>query len=176
MLYFLLSYSETGSPPVFTPNSEKRLQPEFFITDTLITRYNEDGAPDVILKSEKVTQKPEDKSVDMTQPRVNVFREGETSWNISAQTGTIYDDGNRVNLMQRVKAVSSDRQTLLKTSQMMVQLDKKTASTDRPVTLVNTNGFTKAVGMEANLDKKQIDLLDKVTGQYEPKALIQYVE
>lgn len=176
MLYFLLSYSETGSPPVFIGDAEKHLQPEFFITDTLITRYNDNGALDVILGSEKVTQNPQDKSVNMAQPRVRIFREGELSWNISAQTGTIYDYGNRVNLMQRVKAISGDRQTLLKTSQMMVHLDKKTANTDRPVTLVNTNGFTKAVGLEANLDKKQIDLLNNITGQYEPQALTQYVE
>jgi lipopolysaccharide export system protein LptC len=175
LLYFLLSYSETGSPPEFSSQPQVNQQAEFYISNTHITQYDQQGVLDATIVSEYIEQNPTTNSVDMTMPRVNVFHLGQPSWTITARTGVIIDNGDVVNLEHQVVAVSEDRLTLLKTPQLMVYPSKKTASTDRAVSLVNNNGVTRAQGLQVDLDSKQIELLSNVRGQYEPKAISEYV-
>jgi lipopolysaccharide export system protein LptC len=176
LLYFLLSYSESGTPPVFSTPPEVNRQAEFYINNTRMTQFDEQGILDAMIISEHIEQNPQKNSIDMNLPRISVFNQGKLSWSISADLGSIYDNGEIINLEQQVKAVSSDRLTLLKTPFLVVQPNKKTANTDRPVTLVSHNGVTRAIGLQADLNIKQIELLSKVRGQYEPKAVSVYVD
>jgi lipopolysaccharide export system protein LptC len=175
LLYFLLAYSETGSPPVFSSQPQVNQQAEFYISNTHITQFDQQGVLDAVIISEHIEQNPATNSVDMTLPQVNVFHLGQPSWTITAQTGVIIDNGGIVNLQQQVVAVSDDRLTLLKTPQLMVYPNKKTASTDRAVSLVSNNGVTRAQGLKVNLNNKKIELLSNVRGQYEPQAISEYV-
>lgn len=176
LLYFLWAYSETGSPPEFSSQPVLNKQAEFYINNPLITQFNQQGALDSVMHSEQIRQNPADNSVDITQPQLNLFRNGEPSWTIKAQTGTIYNKGNTVDLQQQVTAVTHDRQTVLNTPQMLVFPNQQTAHTDKPVTLKNHNGFTRAIGLQADLNTRQIDLLNNVRGLYEPQAIADYVE
>lgn len=176
LLYFVLHYSETGSPDVFSDPPEINRQAEFYINNTRITEFNDQGMLNAIIESEHIEQNPEKKSIDMVSPRINIFNLGIPGWTITAAIGAIYDNGNSVDLEQQVIATSSDRLTLLKTPQLLVFPNKKIVKTDRPVTLISVNGVTRAEGLTADLNARQIDLLSKVRGQYEPKALSDYVD
>lgn len=176
LLYFLWSYSETGSPPIFSTQQELIEQPEFYIRNTHITQFNAQGTLDMMVDSEEVVQNPVNDSVNLHKPRLNLFNEGKPSWDIEAQTGFIYDKGETVNLEQQVVALHRQRETRLQTPQMVVYPNKRIAETDQVVTLSTHQGSTEAIGLKANLNTHRIDLLNNVRGRYEPQAISNYVE
>jgi lipopolysaccharide export system protein LptC len=131
---------------------------------------------DSTITSEHTEHKPENDSSVMHEPRFQLYAEGLPDWHVSAQTGELFDHGKEVVLNQRVVVLSADQQTSLKTPQLRIFPNKKTAYTDKPVTLLNANGFTRSIGLEADFNKKIIVLLSHVKGQYNPKVTSDNVE
>ena len=117
--------------------------------------------------SSGVKHNPEDDSSILTDPELKLYRDGILDWTVTAQTGAVYKQGQQVQLQQRVVIASADGETTLKTPLLDVFPNKKLAKTDKPVTLLNPNGFTRSIGLNANLNNKRIDLLEQVRGQYQ---------
>ncbi|ARN74862.1 LPS export ABC transporter periplasmic protein LptC [Oceanicoccus sagamiensis] len=171
LLVFLLAYSETGTPPTFTSTSKAKQRPDFYLTNSHTRQYDEAGLLDFIMNSETLEHNPKADTVSLKMPYFQVFQAGQATWEIHALTGTVYDGGNKVDLEQRVEIINENKQSSLKTPQLFIYPNAKLANTDKPVTLRNNNGFTRAIGMKANLTSKNIALLDQVRGQYEPTAV-----
>ncbi|MGK0500363.1 MAG: lipopolysaccharide export system protein LptC [Oceanicoccus sp.] len=170
LIAFLLSYSETGTPPNFTSDSQSTQPADFYLINSHTTTYNQQGQKDFSLRSKQMRHQPADGSIKITAPQLAVFDNGMRSWNITAQTGVIYNNGKKIDLRQRVVINSADDETTLKTPQLFIFPNQKQAHTKKPVTLANANGFSRAIGMKANLNTKKIDLLEQVRSQYEPTA------
>lgn len=170
LLVFLLFYAETGTPPALTGNTQVKLQPDFYLIKSSTKEYDETGKLDIIMNSESLQHNPKDDSISLRKPYFQVYQNGIASWRIKALSGTAYNSGSKIDLEQRVEIINDNKRTSLTTPQLFVYPNKKRASTDKPVTLRNDNGFTRAIGMKADLEKKHIALLDQVRGQYEPTA------
>lgn len=164
---FLLSYTATGTLPTITTNSQLQKQPEFFLTNASNTHYDQRGRLDLILTAEEINHIPANDSVNIKEPELVMYRDGLHTWTITAQSGTVFQSGQRVELEQRVLATSSDQESIVKTPQLTVFPDKKLVKTNKPVTLLNPNGFTRSIGLKADLKTKKIDLLEHVRGQYQ---------
>lgn len=176
LLLFLFSYSETGSPPQFTSQTNKIQYPDYYLVNTNTRLYDKQGILDSTITSERTEHKPKNDSALLREPRLQLYTEGMPDWHISAQSGELLDRGNEVVLNQRVVVLSADQQTSLKTPQLRIFPNQQLAKTDKPVTLLNTNGFTRSIGLEADFKQKTIVLLSDVKGQYKPEVILDDVE
>lgn len=167
VLVYLLNYSNRGAPPGFSQSGIENLQPAYFLVHTTSIQFDAKGKLDYTLYSETVRHDPSDDSAKLTAPHFELFKNGTLDWIVDSQLGIISPDRETVDLQQRVVVASHDQQTILKSPQLIIFPDKKLAKTDKPVTLQNPNGFTRSIGLIANMDNKRIDLLDQVRGQYQ---------
>lgn len=170
LLIFLLAYSETGTPPALTDNMQTKQYPDFYLINSYSKQYDKEGSLDIIMKSQSLQHNPEDDSISLKRPYFQFFQDGVATWEIKALSGTAYNNGNKIDLEQRVAMINENKQSSLKTPQLFIYPNKKHANTEQPVTLRSPNSFTRAIGMKADLSTKQITLLDQVRGQYEPSA------
>ncbi len=171
LLVFLLAYSETGAPPALTSATPAKQRPDFYLINSSSKQYDEAGLLDIIMKSDALEHNPEDDSISLQKPYFQVFQQGVATWEVKALTGTAYNNGDKVDLEQRVEIINTSKQSSVTTPQLFIFPNKKKANTEKPVTLRSPNGFTRAIGMTANLETKNIALLDQVRGQYEPSAV-----
>lgn len=176
LMVFLLSYSETGTTPTFNSASYSKQNPNFFLVNMRGVQFDETGTRDIVITSERIMHNPANDSVNMSEPRFTFFKDGKFTWNIRAQFGVIDQTGDQVELQQRVKMVNRDGVSSLTTPQLFIFPNTKKVTTSKPVTLTSNNGFTQAVGMSADLQKKQIELLSQVKGQYTPPAESEYAQ
>lgn len=167
LLFFLLFYSETGAPPSIKKNLAEDNRPDYFLHNTVSANYDQQGVLDLTVNTEKITHNPRDDSADIKAPQFELYRDGSQAWTITAQSGVVNNSGSIFDLQQRVVITSSDQATILKTPQLLIFPNKKLAKTSKPVTLQNPNGFTRSIGLEADLQTKTIKLLSQVRGQYE---------
>lgn len=170
LMIFLFSYSETGTPPAFNSDNYTKQNPNFFLVNSRGLQFDENGERDIAISSERMVHNPEDDSINIREPRFTFFKDGEISWKVRAQSGVIDQGRDQLELQQRVEMVSSDGRSSLTTPQLFIFPNTKKAKTAKPVTLTNSNGFTRAIGMNADLQKKHIALLSQVRGQYTPPA------
>ncbi len=167
LLVYLLSYSETGAPPSIGLEQTQDNRPDYYLVNTRNSHFDQQGALEFTVNSQFVEHNPKDNSADMKEPLFKLYRDGALSWTVSSQSGVVHEGGNEVDLQQRVVITSSDNTTILKTPQLIIFPNKKLAKTSKPVTLQNPNGFTRSIGLNANLQSKEIDLLSQVRGQYQ---------
>lgn len=172
LLVFLLIYSDTGSPPALIQTEQSQRISEFYLVNARSQQYDELGSLDTTIHSTHLKHNPSDDSVSINTPLIDLYKQGLPQWQVSAQSGIVYDQGNKIDLQQRVVIISSDETSSLKTPQLFIYPRKKQANTEQAVTLLNANGFTRAIGLQADLAKQSIVLLDQVRGQYEPTATL----
>jgi lipopolysaccharide export system protein LptC len=170
LLAFLWSYSETGGPPTINLGQSQNNPSDYFLVNTLSTRFDQQGSLDTIVIGESILHNPKDNSATIKNPQFKIYRDGILSWTVNSQSGIISGKGNRVDLQQHVIISNPDQTTVLKTPQLIIFPEKKLAITNKPVTLQNPNCFTRSTGLKANLLSKRIDLLSQVRGQYEGES------
>ncbi len=171
LVLFLLIYTETGSPPAFESETAADKQPQFYLTNSFSRQFDEQGLLDTTIQSDHIQHHPEDNSVGLHQPLIKLYQNGAPNWTISAETGQVTQEGEKVDLQDQVLIISNDQLTSLKTQQLFIYPSQKQAQTAQPVLLNSSNGTTSAIGLEADLNTQYIALLDQVRGQYEPEVL-----
>ncbi len=167
LLVFLLSYSETGAPPTLNTEATTNKLPQYYLHKVKTIEYDEAGRPDIKFSGETVKHDPVQNNTQIDSPEFLLFENGIHNWTVSSQSGVMHGQGEQVDLEQKVLIESTDGETILKTPQLAVFPQKKLAKTGKPVTLQNPNGFTRSIGLNADLGKKRIDLLNEVRGQYQ---------
>lgn len=168
VLLYLFVYSGPGMQTTTTSKSEAGTKADFYLVNDVSTQFDEQGLLELSVTAQRVRHNPGNRSIDLTNPVFQLYTDGEHQWNVSAKYGVLFQHDDRAELMQEVVVVSTDQKTSLKTPSLTMFPKKKQAQTDKPVTLLNSNGFTRAIGMTADLEKKEIALLNHVRGQYEP--------
>ncbi len=168
VLLYLLAYPESGLQTTHTSHTEISTKADFYLINDVSTQFDEQGLLDTSVSSQRVLHNPGNHSIDLTNPVFQLYTAGEHQWDVSAKVGVLFQHEDRAELIQQVVIANTDRTTSLKTPSLTIFPEKRQAQTDKPVTLLNSNGFTRAIGMKADLEKKEIALLNHVRGQYEP--------
>lgn len=166
VLAFLWNYSETGAPAITAPTAPSNNQTDFYLRNATSAQYDTLGQLDSVLYSDSVDHYPSRHLAELSNPVVKFYKDGLHTWTITSQLGIVHDGGDQIDFSQRVVISSDDQQATLKTPFLTAYPSRKFAETDKPVTLLNPQGFTRAIGMTADLDNKQINLLHQVRGQY----------
>lgn len=167
LMFFLLSYSETGTPPAFIGQTPAEQRSDYYLKQSTSTDFNALGQREAILRSESTVHIPNGDKARLLQPHLELYENDQLIWTVNSQIGFLSQQGQLIELEQRVIVTSGNQQTIFNTPQLTIEPDKKLAKTRKPVTLRNPNGFTRAIGLQADLAKQEVYLLKQVRGQYQ---------
>ena len=160
VLLYLLAYSGSDMQLKSVNNAALISQPDFYLVNNISTQFDEQGMLELLASNQRTLHNPANRSIDITNPVFQFYSDGEYQWRVSAKTGVLFQESDRVELTPALTLFPS----------------KKQAQTDQPVTLVNINGVTRAIGMKTDLETKDIELLNRVRGQYEPMVSTSHVD
>ena len=149
---------------------EKRHVPDFYLSDFDLTTMNAAGRPRYYLQAKGLQHYADDDTSQLQMPRLTVYRPAAPAWLLSSDQALVATGGQSVLLQDDVKVqrlAANKRDTLeLTTSVLRVVPAKQYAETDRAVTVVTDLGITRAIGMQADLQQRRLQLLAQVRGDY----------
>lgn len=148
-------------------------QPNAFFQDFIVTTMNEAGRPAHRITGQRMNHFPDNDTAELIEPRLWVYQEGDSPWEVQAQTAVVQLSEDIVWLLGSVKAERHPRDgqsIVIETSDLRVEPEREYAETDQPVTVHQPHGVTNGVGMQGWLTEKRFSLLAQVRGRYEPPA------
>ncbi len=157
------------------PESEKRkdtrdLSDGYYLLDATISDTNDTGKQIYSLNAARIDHIPGDGSVQLTDLKVIYNGDAADPWTIEAERGAMRASRDRLNLRGGVTISSrdseTDRSTTISTEQLTLDITNSQARTDKLVRINISGGELNAMGMEADLIAKKIDLLADVRGSF----------
>jgi lipopolysaccharide export system protein LptC len=150
------------------PNPNLRHDPDFWVDEFILRRYNLDGSIQHTLKAERMNHFPDDDSTEVTEPRVAYFRDGQAT-TLTARLAWLDKEGKHVRLEDEVRVVRNDpgsmTTTVIETSVLNVTPDDEYAQTDAPVEITQGRSVIRgAGGLEVNNKTRLAVLKGPVTG------------
>ena len=138
--------------------------------------YDSNGVINYTLRAESQTHFIDD-STELEKPFIRLFQEGESRWNIVANSGRILADLNEDNLENRMIELTGDvevfsldefgNRTIMSTDFLEIDPQNETLQTNRPVTLVTSNLQQSSIGMFADLKIDEFVFHRDIRGHYE---------
>jgi lipopolysaccharide export system protein LptC len=162
-----LTREETAAP------APRRHDPDFIVEGFLLTEFGVDGKPVTTLAAAKMTHYPDDGSTELLAPRAVQTRADEPRLRLSADRGTLTQDGDELLLFDNVLLVRDNatggEESRLRTSFLHLVSPRSLARTDREVEFTAPGRSLRARGMEYDNRTGQLVLHAQVRGTYEAK-------
>jgi lipopolysaccharide export system protein LptC len=160
--------SETTEKPALEPEEAAALT-DYFLRDFEATVTGADGHPSHHIKSGSMIHFAESGVVELTNPRLTVFRPQGEHWQAEAEQGRMEGDGNEVILRGKVilKQQSRARPLQVNTEKLHLFPDTQYGETDTPVTISSPGGRLSGVGMKVYGEENRLLLLSDVRGRYD---------
>ena len=158
---------EEGAHP-----SQRRHDPDYVVDNLTHMRFNVQGKVESTLTAAKMLHYPDDDSTDLLAPRVVQTKPNEPRVTLSAERGTLSQDGEEVFLYGNVllvrEAGPENREARMHTSFMHVVQSHSIIRTDRDVVVTEEDRVLSGRGMEYRNDTKELFLRERVRGRFEP--------
>jgi len=159
---------EEGAHP-----SLRRHDPDYIVDNLKHTRFNAVGAVESTLAAAKMLHYPDDDTTDLIAPHLVQTKTNEPRVTVTANRGTVSEDGEEVFLYDNVLLVrdrSAGRgETQMRTNFLHVVRGRSVVSTDRDVEITEEDRVLTGRGMEYHNDSQELFLREKVRGRYQPK-------
>ncbi len=147
-----------------------RHDPDYFIEDLKARVFNADGSLHYRLRAQRLDHYPDDDTLELRAPKLNLFTKDQPPWIMLAEEGFVYDGGLRINLNGAVDiSQPGDTHTAMRllTRDLRIDTGRDYAETDAAVTLTRGYHQTTATGMRASLALGRIELLADTRGKYD---------
>ena len=158
---------EEGAHP-----SQRRHDPDYVVDNLTHTRFNVQGKVESTLTAAKMLHYPDDDSTDLLAPRVVQTKPNEPRMTVSAERGTLSQDGEEVFLYDNVllvrEAGPEQSEARIRSSFMHVVQAQSIVRTDRDVVFTEEDRVVSGRGMEYRNDTKELFLRERVRGRFEP--------
>jgi len=138
--------------------------------------YDVNGEINYTIQADRQVQYNDD-STELDKPFVRLFQNGESRWNLLADTGVISPESmakskemRSIELSGNVEVYSLDdfgNRTVMTTQKLMLNPQLETLMTDQPVRVETSSIRQSAVGMDADLNSDEIVFHRDVRGIYE---------
>lgn len=171
----ILSYESVSSSPEEV-SARASLDYDGYSEGINTILYDPNGAINYTLRADRQTHFNDDHT-ELENPYIRLFQQGESRWNIVANSGRISadlteddDDTRRIQLSGNVEVFSLDEfgnRTVMSTEYLEVDPQNETLETDFPVTLVTSNLQQSSTGMFADLKIDEIIFHRDIRGNYE---------
>ena len=170
LLTFWLERLTQEEPPQPAP---RRHDPDFIIEGFTLTEFGVGGKPVTTLSAARMTHYPDDGSTDLLAPRAVQTRPGEPRLRLSADRGTLTQDGNELLLYDNVLLARDNaagaEESRLRSSFLHFIAPRSLMRSDREVEYTSPGRSLRARGMEYDNATGQLVLHAQVRGSYEAK-------
>ena len=173
-LVFLLAaaywLNQQVQPLPTKPDSSKRHDPDFIVTNFSAMTLNELGAPRFIVAAKKMVHYPDDSTTHLEAPQFTSLSPESPTLVASARKGSISGKGDEIFLQDDVKitrsATGPQGELVFTTGYLRVIPERDWAETDQPVTMADANSRVSAVGMQLDNKARVIKLLAQVKSEH----------
>lgn len=153
------------------PSAKRRHDPDYAIERFTLIEYNRAGQPASILSAAKMVHYPDDESTEMTAPRAVQTRPGEPRLTLSAERGTLSQNGNELflydNVLMRRDGLAEMPAAELRTDFLHVVAPRSLVRSDREVEIREPGRRLLARGMTYDNLSGQFTLESQVRGIFE---------
>ncbi len=178
--YIGVSSIQTLSDPATTEIALTQLNHDAYAVGINTVRYDVNGNINYTLQADRQVHFNDD-STELDKPFIRLFEDGNSRWNIVANSGkvtTLLNDpadasaatSQTIELSGAIEVYSLDdvgnRMQML-TDYLTVNPHNKTIETDQPVTVVSNSFEISATGMYADLNQDSMVFKREVQGTYE---------
>ncbi|MBR9727625.1 LPS export ABC transporter periplasmic protein LptC [Shewanella intestini] len=148
-------------------------RPDFIANNLKTITFNEQGIVDSKVTAKHMEHFESTNMTHFTQPVYLVYpQDGQAQWRLSANKGKLDKDSGLVTLSDDVLIDAIDvNEPLQSLKTQYIQLDLNTLiGTSSKQVIINGNGFSiKGIGLHADLNTRELTLLEQVQGIYEPR-------
>jgi lipopolysaccharide export system protein LptC len=150
------------------------IRPDAIMEDVHALIMNQQGRPEMKIVTPKMIHFIENDTTNLIAPKLTLYRKSPNPWYITARFGKATQGIENVDFWDNVTihhaADQNNPATLIKTSTLTVHPKQKTAETKAFITMVQPQIIIKAIGMRANMNTGDINLLAQTRGEYAPNS------
>ena len=154
--------------------SLRRHDPDIVVDKLTHTRFNLQGLVESTLAAAKMLHYPDDDSTELVAPRLVQTKPDEPRMMLTADRGTLSQDGEEIFLYGNVLIVrEAGRDSLekhMRTSFVHVVQGSSVIRTDRDIIITEENHLLSGRGMEYHNDTKELFLRERVRSRFQPRA------
>ncbi len=160
--WLLNRLSETGSTEI----SVLRHDPDNYMYELTTLTMNQDGSVKNKLYADYMAHYPDDNTIELINPRLDIFRPDKPPTIITAEKGWVTEDNEVILLSGKTGLIQLDaegvRELEIITSDVRILMDQEYAETDKPATIFIKTTTIKSTGMKAYLSENRLELLNNV--------------
>ena len=154
------------------PPPKRRHEPDYVVEGFHLVEYNRAGLPVSTLSAAKMLHFPDDDSTDLLGPRAVQTKPGQPRLTLSADRGTLSQDGSEMFLYDNVlmlrDGLAGEPGSRLHTSFLHLISARSLVRSDREVQVTEQGRSLVARGMEYDNQTRQLTLHAQVRGTFEP--------
>jgi len=171
----LNTFNSPGNNPD-TPSAAANLDFNAYSEGINTILYDVDGKINYTLQAQRQVHYNDD-TTELQKPFIRLFQDGDSRWNIVADSGKISSSEtasntrvDRIELVGDVRVYSLDdfgNRTLISSEFLTLNPDSEILETDLSVSVVTKALEQSSIGMLANLKTDEITFLREIKGRYE---------
>jgi lipopolysaccharide export system protein LptC len=167
-----LIHKTTSEPSTLAQNLPDR--PDAFMINATYLGMDENGNLHNQIYLPKMTHYIKNNTSEFTDPQIIIYGKNHEPWLITAKFGQSKFGVEEVQLWKNVKihqpAGPKNRELTITTSSLTFFPKHQSASTDEAITIAQPGAVVNSVGLRANLNKGEVQLLSRAKGVYEASA------
>ncbi|CAH1385821.1 LPS export ABC transporter periplasmic protein LptC [Candidatus Nitrotoga sp. M5] len=160
-------------PLPLIPDSSKRHDPDFIVSEVVATTLNEQGKPRFVVAAKKMLHYPDNDSTYLEAPKLTSFDPDHPPIHTYANNGIVSGNGEEIFLRDDVRVVrtasATQSEMTFTTTYLHVIPDSGLAETDQPVTMIDGRNIVHAVGMKFDNKARIVKLLAQIKSEYVPE-------
>jgi len=164
----LAYFWNTDTAIEFSRTAEQPSLAKTYLINTRSMTYNEQGTLTEIFEAVDVKHFPRQKHSLVVEPRFYSHNGNDQTWSASSERGRFLHKREVLHLTGNVILTTDQSGAHLYTEEMRINLKKKTAFSNVPVTMTQGLNTIKALGMAADLNREQILIKPEVESIYVP--------
>jgi lipopolysaccharide export system protein LptC len=167
LIYGAVSWQTAKTPEATIINND--LTPDFVAEKLASNIYNKNGQLSHVINALRMEHFSKLGMTQFTQPKYTLYPENQqTTWQVSANEGTL-DHNNRVTLRNRVRLLSSDKNSLVQEihcKSLQIDLNTKIISSDQTIMIQGKDFTMYGSGLIVDLNSTQMTLTEHVQTIY----------
>lgn len=155
------------------PQAQRRHDPDYAVERFTLVDYSREGVPVSTLSAARMLHFPDDDSTELLAPRAVQTKPGQPRLTLSADRGTLSQDGSEMLLYDNVLMLRDGRAgesgSQLRTSFLHLISARSLVRSDREVQIAEQGRTLVARGMEYDNQTRQLALHAQVRGTFDSK-------
>lgn len=152
-----------------------RHDPDYYMNNFSALNMEENGKAKNRLFAEYMAHYPDDDTIELINPRLEIFRENKLPVHVVAEKGWVTTDNEVILLSGNVKLwqdnIEGERELEVTSSDVKILTEQQYAETEKYTTFTSPKLSANAVGVRAYFHENKLELLNNVQSTIKQKQL-----